>query len=82
MNIISNLFKRIVNGHYEEPEIVTINPSVVLHVHREDVSGTLEFRNMDPEENPSKVLRVSWIKGDHISGPVKTVWIAEEDLLI
>ncbi|MES2619939.1 MAG: hypothetical protein V4615_03735 [Bacteroidota bacterium] len=82
MNLISNLFKRIANGSHEEHDLVTINPSVVLHVHREEVSGTLEIRNLNVDQNPSKVLRVSWIKRDDIQGVLKTVWIADEIALM
>jgi hypothetical protein len=83
MNLISNLFNRIANGNPVDHEMVTVNPSVVLHVHREDITGTLEFRNLDPEENPSKVLRVSWIKRDSVESVLKTIWIAEEaDLML
>ena len=83
MNLISDLFKRIANGSPDEHEMVTVNPSVVLHVHREEITGTLEFRNLDPEENPSRVLRVSWIKRDSVETVLKTIWIAEEaDLML
>lgn len=77
MKTISSLFRRLAYGTDGAHPLIP-NPSEVLHVHREDITGTIELRNLDTDDNPSKVLRVSWIKRDDVQGVMKTVWITDE----
>jgi len=57
MRSITSLFRRLA----EEPQDIAANPSLVLHVNREELTGTLEINRLEPEE-PFSPLRISWIK--------------------
>ena len=77
MKTIATLFKRL-SPNADEPKAQTLaNPSQVLRVHKEDISGTLEITNLDDEES-TPPLRVSWIRRDDIPGRMKPVWVNDE----
>ena len=56
------------------------NPSLVLHVNRqEDFEPTGKtFSLLNYPDNPSEVLRASWVNSGYKESTLKTVWIREE----
>ena len=81
MKTIASVFKSLSAGHENNSHEVLVNPSQVLRVHREEISGTLELVNLN-EDFASSPLRVSWIKKENASGQMKPVWINEEMMLM
>jgi hypothetical protein len=75
MKTISSLFIRPASSQEN-----IINPSLVLKVHREEISGTLELTRLNSEE-PCSPLKISWVKKD-MEGQMKPVWVNEEMLVI
>lgn len=77
MKTIATLFKRLSPDNDNHNEKPLANPSEVLRVHKEDISGTLEITSLDTEE-PASTLRVSWVKRNDLPGRMKPIWINDE----
>ena len=79
MKTIASFFKRLAFSPGETKEQIVANSSNALHVNREDLSGILEIRGLNAEDdNPSNILRVSWIKKDELHAIMKTTWVNSE----
>jgi hypothetical protein len=79
MTTFASLIKRFTSGAEPIHQEPVVNPSEVLHINRDNIDGTLELIDVSEfSDNPSKILRVSWIKRDDLHGVMKTVWITDE----
>jgi hypothetical protein len=74
MKTIASLFQRLAN---EEENVV--NPSLVLRINRDQVTGSLELTNLS-DEFPSP-LKISWIRKD-TEGKMKPVWVSNEHMVM
>jgi hypothetical protein len=81
MRTISSFFKRVATSpDYDNGELA-INPSEVLHVYCEEITGTLEITSLNGELLSASPLKVSWIKNESLTGQMRPVWINEEQML-
>jgi hypothetical protein len=82
MNAFTSFFKKLtseVRDDVQPPSLT--NPSDILRVNREEITGTLEIFDLD-EESTTNPLRISWIKQEGDQEQTEPVWVTEEVMLM
>lgn len=80
MTTLASFIRGINPFNHIEHAPETANPSLVLRVNRQDDYETLgkTISLFDLEDNPSQVLRASWVNSGYKESILKTAWIWEE----